>query len=222
MAETPTRAEAILGAIEAAVMDMHVSAIGRIHSYDASTQRAEVQLQLQHMTPDGEGGFVPTDFPILPNVPVAFPQGNGFFISFPLVKGDPVLVVFNDLPIGTWLQKGSKCEPGVVRFHGLGGAVAYAGLQPTQSPIADASDTDMMLGKDGTTGSQIKLTGTQVHLGGGANFVALANLVMSRLNTLQVAHDTHNHATAPVGPVSVPSVIVGALADVAATNVKAT
>jgi hypothetical protein len=62
-----------------------------------------------------------------------------------------------------------------------------------------------------------------VHLGAdpGSQFVALAADVKDRLDELQVAHDTHNHPTAPNGPVSVPSVLVGDLDPVAATKVKA-
>ncbi len=226
MAETPSRAEAILGAIEAAVMDMRVSLPGRIESYDASKQRADIQIQLQHMVPDGEGGFVPTDFPILPNVPIMFPQGNGFFVSFPLAKGDPVLVVFCDLPIGTWLQKGSKCEPGTVRFHGLGGAVAYPGLQPSKSPLGDASGSNMVMGKDGTSASQIVLTGSQVQLGGGAQFVALANKVKAWFDAFNAAVSGWTPVPNDGGAAlkAALTTLYGGTptTDVAATNVKAT
>lgn len=54
-------------------------------------------------------------------------------------------------------------------------------------------------------------------------FVALANLVMARLNTLQSALDAHKHSgvTTGLGTSGVSDSPVGALADVAATEVKA-
>lgn len=80
-------------------------------------------------------------------------------------------------------------------------------------------------GKDGQGWTPTRTTldaSAEIKLGDLAtSFVALADLVKARLDTLQNAHDTHTHATAPTGPVSVPSVIVGPLAGVAATKVKA-
>jgi hypothetical protein len=53
------------------------------------------------------------------------------------------------------------------------------------------------------------------------DFVALATITKTHLDALQNAHDTHNHPTAPVGPVSVPSVIVGPLSGIASQDFKA-
>lgn len=80
-------------------------------------------------------------------------------------------------------------------------------------------------GKDGTGWTPISLTfdaQSLLTLGQNATqFVALAEDTKARLDALQNAHDTHSHATAPNGPVSIPSVIVGPLAPIAATKVKA-
>lgn len=76
---------------------------------------------------------------------------------------------------------------------------------------------------------------TTLLLGGAAadggdvsNFIALANLTLDRINTLQNAHDTHTHQVTTTGaptahtgtaaPVTSP---IGSLASVAATKVKA-
>ncbi len=226
MAETLTLGEVIRTAIETHLSEVHVSLIGRIESYNAETNRATVKLELQHYVSDGEGGYVPEDYPVLPEVPIAFPQGGGFCITFPLAKGDPVLVVFADVPIGAWISKGEKTESGIVEWHGLGGAVAYPGLQPKKSPIADASTTSMVLGKDGTAAAQIEITGSQVKLGGGAEFVALANKV-------QAWFDAFNAAVSGWSPVAQDGgaalkTALGSLysgtptTDVGASNVKAT
>lgn len=66
-------------------------------------------------------------------------------------------------------------------------------------------------------------SGKLVKLGGGAQFVALANLVKDRLDTIQNKYDNHTH-TVSVGvaqPVGVPDRIL-TLASTAAQNVKAT
>ena len=72
-------------------------------------------------------------------------------------------------------------------------------------------------------GGEAVLTATDIKLGGPAvsDFVALASKVDAHLTTLQNAHDVHSHATAPDGPVSPPSVLVGALTGVGSSIVGA-
>lgn len=222
MAETVDLADVIRGAIESELTELRVALPGRVEKYTASTQRADVRLEMQLPVSDGEGGHVLQKLPVLPNVPVCFPQGGGgFFMSFPLQADDPVLVVFCDLPIGAWLQKAGMADPGVADFHGPGGAVCYPGLRPSGEAIADASASQMVLGKDGTPGSQVKLTGTEVHLGGGAQYVALSNLVDSRLAAIRAAFNAHQH-TETGTTTGAPTSLLGAQSTVAAEKVKGT
>jgi len=79
-----------------------------------------------------------------------------------------------------------------------------------------------------TDGGVATLHGTTIVLGAAASqFVALAGEVLDRLTKLQTAFDGHVHATAALGPPSIPTpnpaigVPVGALASVAAERVKA-
>lgn|SRR5574343_185229 len=169
MAETISLGELIRDALESRLSEFSVALPGKVKSYDADTQRADVELELQRLVPDGEGGHVPQTLPVLPEVPVCFPQGgNGYFISFPLTAGDKVLVVFCDAPIGAWVAKGALSEPTTAEMHGLGGAVCYPGLRSAKNPIADADASAMVLGKDGTAGAQVKITSSEVQLGTGA------------------------------------------------------
>lgn len=113
-----------------------------------------------------------------------------------------------------------------------GVAGAHAELTPGSIVLVTFVDGDRTLpmithfaGKDGTGWTPANLTldaTTLIKLGAdAANFVALANLVSARLDVLQNAHDTHKHATAATGPAVIPDVIVGPLASVAATKVRA-
>lgn len=170
MAEDIDEAELIRGAIEAHAREFRVCLPGRIESYDASKQRASIRLQLSYYKPTTDGRQAAIEHPVIQNVPVAFPQGGGFFCSFPLAKGDPVTVMFSDVPIGAWLAKGQPCEPGVNDLHGIGGAIAFpAGPQPSKTPLQSADGTNMRLGKDGTESAQIEFTTEEIHLGVGAS-----------------------------------------------------
>ena len=218
-------AELIEGALESFSREFRVALPGRIESYDASKQRASIRLQLSFYMPTTDGLQQPIDHGVIQNVPICFPQGGGFFCSFPLAKGDPVMVVFNDVPIGAWLAKGQPCEPGVDDMHGLGGAVAFpGGPQPSKTPLQSANASTMKLGKDNTPASQIEFDGSAVKLGGGANLVALANLVNAELDKIAAA------LAAATAPSTGGSVTYGTATytrasgagNVSAQNVKAT
>jgi len=212
---------------------LHTSMPGQVQSYDAASQTADILPQLKRQIPDGDGGFTVEDLPVLPGVPVCFPRGGGCFVSFPLQKGDFVLVVFAERAIGNWRQKGQASNPGDLRMHPLAGAQAIpCNLYPSSQALQSADANNMVLGRDGTPAAQISITDALVKLGGGDQFVALANLVMQRLNTIQDKFDNHTHTTAlgsctaggATGAVAsaVPDSTIGTLADVAAQNVKAT
>ncbi len=93
-------------------------------------------------------------------------------------------------------------------------------LEKGEVGVASAFDSSILLDTDGHVNVDAK-SGSFVKLGGGANFVALANLVNARLDTIQGAFDAHIHST-PAGNSGVPTSLIGALADVDAQNVKAT
>lgn len=213
----------IQAAIRDREMDLHVSMPAKVESYDASAQTVEVVPQLNRALPDGLGNFTSEELPKLADVPVCFPRAGGFFVSFPIQKGDFVLLVFSERNLGAWLSTGEQGDPGDLGMHTLDGAVAIPGVYPSNAALDDASDTDMVLGKDGSTAAKIEITDSLVKMGGGANFVALANLVKARIDTIQAAFDAHIHTVAATpGSSSVPTVVIGPLADVAAQNVKAT
>ncbi len=216
-----TESELFRIALDARLMDVHTTIVGRVERYDATKQVVDVIPELKRAVSDGEGGYVLEQLPVLPNVPVCFPRAGGFFISFPIQKGDKVAVMFAERSIAAWKQKGESVDPGDRRMHPLAGAIALPGVYPNGSELDDASDADMMLGKDGTSGAQIKITSSEVHLGGGSQYVALANLVKSRLDQIQGIFDAHKHSTG-TGDTNAPTVLIGSLAAVAASKVKAT
>lgn len=122
------------------------------------------------------------------------------------------------LPISMW--------PGVAGSHSEPAAGAHVLVQFIEGdrrlPIVTG-----FAGKDGTGWTPTNQTfdvATLMKLGANAsNFVALANLVKDRIDSLQEAHDTHKHTgvTAGTGSSAIPDTLVGPLGDVAATKVQA-
>jgi hypothetical protein len=208
--------------------DLHTALPGRVESYDAAKQTANVSLQVLHVGKDENGNPVQSKYPVLANVPVAFPRGGGFFLSFPLVKGDHVFVVFCEASIDQWRAKGAETYPGDLRRHGLTGAVAIPCLYPRTKPLANAGSANLTLGAAGVPGAApvIQVTPTEVLLGSEAAVaaVALAPLVNAQLIALKAAI-TATVIVPADGGASFKSTLLAALsawpATVAATKVKA-
>ncbi len=128
-------------------------------------------------------------------------------------------------------------QPGGMTHVSLPGAegvlLSLAGSREIVIALAaanrDARPKDLLEGETALYsiphGIQVKLDAAGiVNLGAptAADFVALAGLVFSELSALQVAHDTHKHATAALGPPIIPDVLVVSIGNVAATKTKAT
>ena len=226
----PTLAQVLDQFITSRMANLHVSMPGIVQSYDKATQTVEVQPAIKNVYLDEDEVEQSENLPLLVDVPVAFPRAGGFFVSFPIVKGDSVLLVFGERSMDQWQGTGKVSDPGDLRRFSLSDAVAIPGVFPSTDALQDAHGDNMVMGKDGGAQIHMKPNG-EVHLAeeNAADFVALAAKVKASIDALQVAHDTHTHiTTATVGPSAVPGILaptttlVGTQADPAATKVKAT
>ena len=87
---------------------VHTSLPGVVVAYDAATRRARVQpaVDLMLSPPDDPtadfGALIPMPKPIILDVPVIFPAGGGYTVHFPLVKDDPVMLLFAERDIAAF------------------------------------------------------------------------------------------------------------------------
>lgn len=137
---TISLAELITRAHDSRLGDVWTALPGRIKVYDPATRTADVEPVLKRPVPTEEETITHEDLPIIPNVPVAFPRGSGgtCYITWPLVPGDHVMLVFTTLAMGQWRTKGIPTEPGDVRLHGLGSCMAYPGIGPDAEALPGA------------------------------------------------------------------------------------
>lgn len=136
---------------------------GIVESYDAKTQRAEIKPSLAGFRILTEGEEV-EELSNIPNVPVVMPSGGGFFCSFPLKKGDPVVLVFACRDIGPWKAgEGQPVDAQDNRMHDLTDAFAFPGGRAEGNVIAEADADKLIIAKDG--GKQIRLDGKSIDLG---------------------------------------------------------
>ena len=189
MASTnPTLAEVIDLFISSHMAGVHVSLPGTVQAYDELEQTVDVQPAVKNVYTDEDGVEVVESLPLLAGVPVAFPRGGGFFVSFPIKKGDSILLVCSERSIDQWYGKGEEADPGDLRRHSLSDAVAIPGVYPSTAPLQSAHAENMVMGKDDGSQIHIKANG-EVHIGAGkdgnaADFVALAAKVDAFQNSV--------------------------------------
>jgi len=173
----PTIQEVIDAAIESRLLELHTAIPGKVVSYDAATQTAEVAPVVQRAEPAVDGSSTLTPLPSIPNVPVQWPRGGGMALHLPLAPGDHVLLVFSESAIGHWRASGELAPPGDLRRHSVGYPVAIPGIAPEQLPIADP----------GAAGEAV-LSGGVLRVGSSsADFVALKGKVEAELQKIAAA-----------------------------------
>ncbi len=146
-----TLAANIKQGIESRLKDLHTSMPAIIVSFDASTQLATIQPAIKRIfrSNDGETELLtPSDLPILINVPVQFPRGGGFSLTFPVAKGDECLLVFAERSIDNWHKFGGVKNPGAKRFHSLSDATAFVGISSMVNKVPNYDTTNVQLKKD--------------------------------------------------------------------------
>jgi len=222
-----TLASTIALAVNNRLKDLHTSMPGIIESFDPATQLVTVQPAIKRIfitTETDKEILVPVDIPLLINVPVCFPRGGGFSLTFPVTKGDECLLVFCERSIDNWHQFGGVKEPIARRFHALSDAIAYVGLSSLPNKVPDYSSTDVELKKDDgsskitiaadgtmTLKTDVKVTVDTPDAEFTGNLKVLGNLEVVGETALSETvtsnskdiSDTHTHigsATAPTGP----------------------
>lgn len=189
-ADRPEAIDVIRAHLDLLEQDMHTCLIARVQSYDAARQVADLVPVVRHAVEQPDGTTAYEELPVLPHVPIAFPRAGAWFLSMPLAAGDFVVVHVLDASSEHWRAgDGSAQFPGDVRRRSLGSCVAYpANFYPGARALANASGTDLVLGKDDGTRIVIKPSAAGVvEVAGGADFVALAGATDTQLAALRAA-----------------------------------
>jgi hypothetical protein len=66
-------------------------------------------------------------------VPVHFPSGGGYGLTFPIKSGDHCLLMFSERCIDNWFVNGGTAPPDDFRQHDLSDAFALVGFSPQSS-----------------------------------------------------------------------------------------
>lgn len=143
--------EAIRMATEAQRADMWTAMPGIIQSYNAQAMTAVVQvsIQLNQIAPDRS--ITPVTIQPLPDVPIVFPRGGGYELTFPIANGDECLVVFASRCIDNWWANGGVQSQRELRMHDISDGFAIPGPWSQKTKIANVSTKTTQLRTDDGT-----------------------------------------------------------------------
>lgn len=218
MIKPPSLAKLIKQAIENRLLDVHTALIGRVESYDASTQLVDVAPVLKKAIPKQNGIWTNETLPLLCDVPVLFPRAGEFFLSLPLTPGDLVQIIFNEVSLKEWIDDKAYDTLYNQRFT-LQGAIAIPGVYPSNKRLYKSHKSNLVLGKD--KGVQIHIDGDKIYLGSdkASEALAIASKVKQELDHIKAMFNSHSHMSS-MGPIK-PSDAMAATTDIATQKVMA-
>ena len=194
---------------------LRVAMPGIIQSFDPGDDNRPptcvVQPAIRYIERDNDGNKSTKDYPLLVDVPVVFPRGGGYTLTFPVKAGDECLVIFADRCIDFWWQSGGIQDPVDERMHDLSDAFCIVGPQSQAKKIGGISTNAVELrSDDGETKLSLNPASGAINgtAPGGFNLNGLKILSDGRLQLVDGSIvDKHTHggvepggsSTAPLG-----------------------
>lgn len=123
---TPSLDNLINGIIDKSLYELNISIPGIVIDFSSTDKTCSVQPALKRKYLNA--GI--KELPIINDVPICYPQTNDAIISFPLEKGDNVLLVFSQRSLDNWKQAASAktVDPEDTRRNHISDAVAIPGI----------------------------------------------------------------------------------------------
>lgn len=181
--------DVILAALRGFSEELHTSMPGQVVAYDPVTQLADIQPMLKKpQFDDQDNRLDPVRFPVLPKVPVRWPQAGGFAFVLPMQAGDWVWIEFSEGGTGEFRTTGQESEPFDIARH----TITYPYCSPAAPPDTQAmsdgtvtAGTKLLIGQLGSS-NQIVISHGGIALGGPtpADFVALASKVDTQIKAI--------------------------------------
>lgn len=150
---------------------------GIVQSFDNAAMTCTVQpaIMVKVFNPTLQT-WVDTKLPLLLDVPVIFPSGGGFTLTFPLKPGDEGLVSFSSRCIDSWWQSGGVQPQTELRFQDLSDGFIQVGIrsQPRVLPLVNTEFAELRSDDDQT---YVQIQPTRVNIVAPEEIVATAPLV---------------------------------------------
>lgn len=115
--------------IDSAMLNVHTTLPAIVISFDADERTVTAQPTIQRVFSEGEGLSGAHNLPPCVDVPVVFPMGGGYELTFPVSAGDECLLIFAERCIDGWFTTGQPTPPQDYRRHDLSDAFAIVGVR---------------------------------------------------------------------------------------------
>ena len=91
---------------DAILEGLHTAMPGVVVTYNPVLCVAAIKPLGKRITFTLDGEKQAEDLPEIPDVPVGFPRGGGFAMTWPLEEGDGVWLIFSETAWGEWRETG--------------------------------------------------------------------------------------------------------------------
>lgn len=112
-------------------------------NFEQMTVSAQPAVQGFELNQQGEKKFI--NYPILEDVPIVFPSGGNFSITFPIKKGDEVLVIFSARCIDFWWESGKIQNSIESRMNDLSDCFAIPCLKSLPNVIPNIAENAVQI-----------------------------------------------------------------------------
>ena len=151
----PTMDEMLDQVLTSRLQTVYTSLPGRVVSFAAATSTCTVQ-PFPAIYQDGEA----VELPLLYGVPVGYPSGGGSSITWPLLAGDIVILLFASAPLSRYRVEGAETDPQEERRFDLTDAWAMPLAGGAQPPATSGA-----LVVQAPTAGQVRLGASTATLG---------------------------------------------------------
>ena len=142
---------AVNNKIDARFAQVHIGMWAKVISWDGVSLEAQPIANVKYN--DGEV----RQYPILTGIPVIWPSGGSFQITFPLDPGDRIWLAFHDCSQEECLfYDDDFVTPSIDRRFDLNDAVAFPGGRPFVDPLENVPSDAMFIGKAGGLHLRVK------------------------------------------------------------------
>ena len=142
-----------------------------VQSYDPEKGTVECQPAIREKIINQNEENEYRNLPLLLNVPVVFPSNSEYAVTFLLEKGDECLVLFSDLSIDNFWQKGNVQNPIEDRRHDLSDGIA---IPCNMSLTKERRTGDGLLLS--SSGASILISGSEITFSGGSRSITFTQL----------------------------------------------
>lgn len=198
--------EAMRVAMDGQQAGMWTALPATVTAYDAAKMTISAQPVVKAKQQAKDGTVSDVTMPLCVDVPVSFPKGGGYAMTFPIAVGDEVLLVFASRCIDGWWQQGGTQPQLDQRMHDLSDAIAIPGPWSQKTKLSGVSTSAVQIrSSDGSTvitlaSGAVTINATTITLNGNVQI----NGTTLKHNAKNVG-DTHTHSDPQGGSTGVPT-----------------